>query len=329
MSDQEKFLELAESTTDKKPQNKTSKQAILAKEVTEDASQTQTEIVKGAYTQYTELGNGVAPCGPTVTKLTPDVYKIGFFNNTPILVQTNIVTDNLIRLPDSRSDELIERISKFWKLKKQYHKGNNFIRGGYLHKIGFLLFGPPGSGKTSTLNIVINQVVRDGGIVLLGNDNPAIVGKMISAIRQIEPFKNLLLVLEDFDSLIERFGEDPYLSILDGEHSIDNCLTLATTNYPSRLDPRIYNRPGRFNDVVYIGMPSTQARKTYLEHQLIDHRNVNEITELTKGFSIDHLKAVIQGVYLEGKPLRKEIQRLRLLFKPPKDNPDKQIGILQ
>ena len=136
---------------------------------------------------------------------------------------------------------LIAEVHKFWGLREQFKNGNDLAFGGYLHKRGYMLFGPPGSGKTSTVKFLSNDIVKMGGIVIYADCEPHNVGHMIGAVSVIEPDKQMIVVLEDFDSLIENYGEANYLSLLDGESSTDNTLFLATTNYPSRLDPRIYN----------------------------------------------------------------------------------------
>ena len=63
---------------------------------------------------------------------------------------------------------------------------------------------------------------------------------------KIENNRKCIVILEDLDSLISNFGESHYLEMLDSAKTIDNILFIATTNYPEKLDPRIYNRPGRF-----------------------------------------------------------------------------------
>lgn len=271
--------------------------------------------------QYAKNGGGFTPASDTIKKLPPGVYSVGYINDLFTYTPERVITDSLIKFPDSRSEMLLNEITNFWGLKDEFKNGNTLSKGGFLHKRGYLLFGPPGSGKTCLLKFVINDIVERGGIVLLGNAHPSHIVRGLKLLRTIEEDKPIVVLFEDFDALLENYDESEYLSILDGENSVDKVLFLATTNYPSKLDPRLYNRPGRFSDVVKIGMPTAAARRLYLETYLKDpKKDVDYIVENTEGFSLDHLKALILGVYFEKKDLDKELGRLRILFKPIKDD---------
>lgn len=270
--------------------------------------------------QYAKNGGGYTPASYTIKQLPPGVYSVCFINDMFTYMPEKVITDSLIKFPDSRSEMLLNEITNFWKLKDEFKNGNALSKGGFLHKRGYLLFGPPGSGKTCLIKFVINDIVERGGVVLLGNTHPSNIVRGLKLLRTIEEDKPIVVLFEDFDALLENFDESEYLSILDGENSVDNVLFLATTNYPSKLDPRLYNRPGRFSDVVKIGMPTSAVRKLYLETYLKDPGDIDYIVEKTEGFSLDHLKALILGVYFEKKDLNREIERLKILFKPIKDD---------
>lgn len=280
--------------------------------------------------QWSYNGPGYVPVSQTSKQIPPSIYEIKEINRLITIVPKGIRTDKLIRLPDSKSEDLIKQVQNFWNLKKEFKEGNEDIYGGYLHKRGYMLYGPPGSGKTSTAHFIMQGIVERGGIVLLGNTHPSYLSSAMSNVSEVEPNREMVVILEDFDDLIQNYGEAKYLSILDGEDNIDNVLFIATTNYPSRLDPRVYNRPGRFNDVVKIGMPNADARRVYLSTKLKKHDLVEKIVAMTEGFSIDHMKALVQSVFLEKKDLEKEVLRLQKLFIAPKDDQGalKGVGIL-
>jgi hypothetical protein len=262
----------------------------------------------GKLTQYAPLGTGFHMVPDTFQRLHAGTYEIGWVDNLPVFAPTVISTDTILKLPDSRSDELLKEIEQFWTLKREFHDGNTQAHGGFLHKRGYLLFGPPGGGKTCTIKLIMRSIIDRDGIVLLGNSRPNTMCDMLKKFRSVEPNRDIVVVLEDFDELIVQNGESSYLAMLDGEASIDGALFLASTNYPSRFEPRIYNRPGRLSDVVYIGMPNAESRRLYLILKLKDHTDVDRIVELTDGFGLDHLKSLILGVYFEKKPLEAEIK---------------------
>jgi SpoVK/Ycf46/Vps4 family AAA+-type ATPase len=233
----------------------------------------------------------------------------------------------LLELPEMRSDYVINLIEQFWNSEKDYKEGNEFVRGGAAYKAGIMLYGPAGTGKTCSVKIVANKMVERGGIVFYASMPPNIITHFLEDFSRIEGERKCIVILEDIDSLIHSFGEQGYLEMLDSAKTINNVLFIATTNYPDKLDPRIYNRPGRFSHVVRIGLPGEKAREAFLKAILKNHRDVPEIVSKTDGFSVDHLSAIVNSVYREGKPLAQEIERLRKLFKVPKSEDAKAMGI--
>lgn len=279
-------------------------------------------VMKGTPTQWAHNGGGLAPMTQTKNVLPPDLYDLQYVNDVLTFVPTNLVTDKLLRLPDSRSDEVISEIERFWTLKDRFKKF------GFTHKRGFLLYGPPGSGKTSTISFIIKQMINSNGLALLANMNPDVVSSALKVLRKIEPERKIVVVMEDLDTIIATYGESEVLSILDGESSVDNCVFLATTNYPENLDGRIVNRPSRFDRVVKIGMPNEAARKAYLvsrELNLSD-TEMKKWVEATKDFSIAHIKELIVGVYCYGNDFTKEVERLKSMAKKPKSDSEGETG---
>lgn len=279
------------------------------------------KFAKGQSTQYARMGAGFSAVGPTVKSIPKGVYKIVVMNNgTIVFAPKNIVTDQLLRLPDSKSDMVIAEIEKFWTLKAKYTKF------GFVHKRGFLLWGPPGSGKTSTTAIAIRQMVERGGTVFLMDVHPTHMSNALAEFRQVEPDRPCVVVLEDIDTIIDQYGEPEVLALLDGESSIDNVVFLATTNYPEELDGRIVNRPSRFDRIVMIGMPNRDARRLYLESRGIEKDRIDEWVELTDDFSIAHLKELIVGVECLGQPLDEVAERLRKMMNSKVTSSGKKVG---
>jgi hypothetical protein len=243
-------------------------------------------------------------------------------NLGPILVRQNIETDNLLELPDEAASEIIAEFQAFWRL------GPEFRKRGFLHKRGFLLWGPPGSGKTSTVQVLIKRLADEMDGVTLFLDHPQTASAGLQMLRHIEPKRPLIAVMEDMDALIEKWGENEYLAVLDGEAQVDNVVFLATTNYPERLDSRFVDRPSRFDTIRFVGMPSAAARRAFLsakEPGLSD----GELTEWVRksdGFSVAHLKEMIIAVKCFGQPLDEVVDRLEGMHarKPTSgDDPDK------
>lgn len=274
--------------------------------------------LRGEPVQYARFGGGYMPTSRTIKSLPSGCYDIQNSDNGPFAVPAIEPSGILLELPEMRSDDVIKVVETFWASEKDYKEGNEFIVGGAAYKAGIMVFGPPGSGKSCTLKIVSKRLVKTGGTVFYASGHPAPVMLFLKQFSQIEKNRKCIVILEDIDSLIQNYGEDGYLEMLDSAKSINNVLFIATTNYPDRLDPRIFNRPGRFSHVMKIGLPTRAARTAFLKAILKNHRDVEQIVNETENFTIDHLSSLISAVYREKKDLQNELKRLRTLFKVPK-----------
>lgn len=312
MSDIDEFMDLAQGPAPIMP---TTKRALKGRDWDDDDDVSDT-TPNGSICQYSRKGSGFMATTLTVPSLPPAVYKLAPTNEGLLFDTHSVVTDSLLRLPDSKSDQVIAEIESFWT------KREIFAKFGFSHKRGFLLWGPAGSGKTSTISFVMQQMVKSGGVVFLGDCGPGILAGAIKQFRQIEEHRPVVVVLEDIDTLIQTYGESEVLSILDGESSISNVVFLATTNYPENLDGRVVNRPSRFDRVVKIGMPNQEARVAYLKSRNlgIEDSEIEKWASMTDGFSIAHLKEVVVGVMCFGNVLEDEVKRLRAMAKTPKSD---------
>lgn len=287
------------------------------------------KVAPGQPTQYALYKRGYMATTPTVGTLPAGCYDISADNNGVFAVPTPDPTGLLLELPEMRSEEVLGIVDNFWNSEKDYKEGNEFVVGGAAYKAGIMIFGPPGSGKTCSIKIVSKKLVERGGTVFYASNHPSAVMSFLQDFTTVEKNRKCLVILEDLDTLIHNYGESAYLEMLDSAKSINNVLFLATTNYVDRLDPRIYNRPGRFSSVVKIGYPGKKAREAFLKAILKSHKDVEFIVDNSSGFSIDHLSALVNAVYREKKDLDIEIKRLRALFKiaQTESEPEREMGI--
>lgn len=272
----------------------------------EETSELSTDIIPKMWAVY---GTTYSPC-EKATKAVPAGHYI--FRNHPergiFLSEKSVNMDELLVLPDSASDEIVRGIEKFWTKEEHYR------RFKFLWKRGVLLWGRPGSGKTSTVQIISDRIVKRGGLVIyIGIPQLAIQG--LDILRYIEPNRPILAVLEDLDDIIETYGEAELLSLLDGEFQVDNAVFIATTNYPENLDQRIINRPSRFDIVKKIDMPNEEARRVYLT--IKNPRLAESKKELerwivdTEHYSIAHMKELIISVECLELPYEDVTKRLK------------------
>jgi Cdc6-like AAA superfamily ATPase len=302
------------------------KRALANEAKAEAPSDPSEKLNPGKPTQYSLYGPGYMAMTPTVSHLPSGCYDVHCDNRGIFVTPTLKPSGLLLDLPEMRSSDVISIVDSFWNSEKDYKEGNEFVIGGAAFKAGLLIFGPPGSGKSSTIRLVTDKLVARGGTVFYASTSPAWITSFLTDFATIEPNRKSIVILEDIDSLIQRYSEAEYLEMLDSPKTINNVLFIATTNYPERLDPRIYNRPGRFAHVIKIGLPTPKMREAYLKAILKNHRDVDHIVSETNNFTIDHLTSLINSVYRQKKDLQKEITRIKILFKMPKSE-SKPLGI--
>jgi ATPase family associated with various cellular activities (AAA) len=255
--------------------------------------------------------------GTAHSALPSNVYRCGISDrHGPVFIGQTIELDGIVCLPDSAGDAVLREVQEFRGMKSR------FVEHGFLHKRGVLLWGPPGSGKTITVHQVCRLIVDTESGLALMVDDPHTTAACLQLLRRIEPDRPVVVVFEDLDALVRRFGESEYLALLDGEAQVNNVVYLATTNYPEDLDPRFVDRPSRFDTVRYIGMPSREARTVFLQAKapaLVNGR-LEEFVEASDGFSVAHLKELVVLTQCFGYSLEDAAGRLRKMRVTPRSD---------
>ncbi len=295
-----------------------------------DCDENEEGTLKENARMWAKVGDAFFPSDETVEHLAPGQYHIEYSHNRGIYFSKKPVNlDDLLILPDSASEEIIENIEYFWEREEVFREL------GYLWKRGVLLFGPAGSGKTSTLQLIAQKIIKRGGIAVYVKE-PKLTAQGLELLRRIEPTRPVIVMVEDIDAIQQAYGEADLLAMLDGDLQIDNVVFIATTNYPEKLDKRLVNRPSRFDIVRKIDMPSPEARAVYLaarNSRLVDDdEEMDRWVNATNGFSIAHLKELIVSVEALGQDFQATIDRLFIMIdKQPSSTDDdkkKPIGFM-
>ena len=174
---------------------------------------------------------------------------------------------------------------------------------------GILLFGPPGCGKTMIAKAAANEFdipLFYSSIGDLVRHDPAQAAKEIKRVfgraRSRAP---ALILLDELDLLVSGsvIGEqvlNQLLTELDGVQDLNKVIVIGTSNRPWRLDPALL-RPGRFDKLIYIPLPSFEVRRRlFINHlqQLGANLNYDRLAEETEGFSGADIVSVCQEVKL-------------------------------
>lgn len=294
-------------TADYKKSNKSVEPAgLYADEVFESVVDKKTDIT--ALVQWSICGpNTYKPVSHTFPKLDKGIYNIYASQHHGIVFEKkNICVDDLLRFPDSVSDKILKEITTFWK------KGDKFKYHGFLHRRGYIFHGPAGSGKTCLVQQIIADIILADGLVFQCTNHPSVFNDGLSNYRKVEPNRPVVCLFEDIDAIVDEYGEDEILALLDGENQIDRVLNIATTNYPEKMDPRLIARPRRFDRVIKIDMPSSKVRKLYFEKKLkITGNDLRKWVDATDGFSFAACAELVISVMCFDMPFNDATEKLR------------------
>ena len=138
-----------------------------------------------------------------------------------------------------------------------------YYERGIPYRRGYLLYGPPGSGKSSFIRALAGEL--DYNIAMLNLSERGLTDDRLNHLLTIIPRRTLVL-LEDADAAFgnrrTQTDEDGYrganvtfsglLNALDGVASAEERIVFLTTNYVDRLDSALI-RPGRVDMAVRLG----------------------------------------------------------------------------
>ena len=259
---------------------------------------------KAAPKHYLKIGSDSYAFVDDTTDSVPSGYYRPIYDNHNgkfFIERQEIVKPKLYVLPTTIFNEMLNDIRTFWESEEVY---NQF---GEVYKLNFLLYSVPGNGKTC----LIYSIEKYNGLIILINTIPDLVAysNVIEQIRKVEPNRQILTVIEDFDGLVfnNKDAETLLLQLLDGNKSTSNIITIATTNYIDQLKPSFTSRPSRFRTYEYMS-PNEEVRHFYYYNKLKDFgldvedeemkAQINRITVASEGFSLDLCKELLILIFV-------------------------------
>lgn len=223
--------------------------------------------------------------------------------------QHKFVNDHLIALPSGPAGQ-VQRIIRTFMDKGTQEK---YAKAGLTYKRGVLMHGPPGSGKTVANRMIVDTATAEHEAITLVNPDPRQLRTLVSTIRDTEGEARRLMVLwEEFEKTASRH-EGELLDLMDGVSQMENILFLATTNHLESIPTRFTERPSRFADVVYVGLPTADIRRTYImeKAKMMGFVLDTETTvQATDGMSLDQVKNYMIFIALLGLTPEDAVTRL-------------------
>lgn len=298
-------------TAKRKPRRKSYYDGAIEKSVSSNEEESEKRF--NSFVQWTTSdGDAFFPAGRVSKQLPPGYYDIGQTMTGELFFKRKAIkAEKLLRFPDSTFDKVLANIESFWELEER------FAAEGIPYRRGIALYGPPGSGKTCILRIAIDDLVNKRKGIVIDFPSPHLFEEGYRVLRQIHANMPMVVLMEDLDSILDRHMESDVLNVLDGVTDIHNAVFLATTNYPQKLGSRILNRPSRFDQKYYVGMPSREAREMYIRTKLSDEDEIQRWADDTEDFSIAHVKELFVANKIFGDAYDNALKVLREMSSTP------------
>lgn len=181
---------------------------------------------------------------------------------------------------------------------------------GIPYRRGYLLYGPPGSGKTSFIQALAGEL--DYNICILNLSENNLTDDRLNHLMNNMPERSILL-LEDIDAAFNKrsqTGEQGFhssvtfsglLNALDGVTSSEETITFMTTNHPEKLDAAIM-RPGRIDYKVFVGNATPyQVEKMFMKFYPGETDICKKFVNSVKELDITVSTAQLQGLFVMNK----------------------------
>jgi len=205
------------------------------------------------------------------------------FDNALKRVQPSAMREVMVEAPQLRWDDIggldqaSDRLREGVELPLKHPEA--FRRLGIRPAKGFLLYGPPGTGKT----LLAKAAARESEANFIATKSSDLLSKwygeseqqiarLFNRARQVAP---TIIFIDELDSLVPARGGglgepqvtervvNTILAEMDGLEELQNVVVIGATNRPTLIDPALL-RPGRFDELIYVGVPDTAGRRRIL-----------------------------------------------------------------
>ena len=190
-----------------------------------------------------------------------------------------------------------------------------YRRMGIPYRKGYLFTGPPGTGKSSSVEALAGEL----GIPLYIL-NLAYLGdsSLETAMIEMDNMGTAIILIEDVDTVqisrdhtnqTQKISLGTLLNVLDGVQAADNVILVMTSNHAEKLDPAL-TRKGRVDQIIHFGLASEEqiqaAVNRFLPHVTLDQKR--EVASWTRPLSMAEVQENLKQMVLS--PDRANQERL-------------------
>ncbi|XP_033168937.1 mitochondrial chaperone BCS1 [Drosophila mauritiana] len=190
-----------------------------------------------------------------------------------------------------------------------------YTQRGIPYRRGYLLYGPPGCGKSSFITALAGEL--EYSVCLLNLSERGLTDDRLNHLLNVAPEQSIIL-LEDIDAAflsreatpqqksafdgLNRITFSGLLNCLDGVGSTEARIVFMTTNYIDRLDPALV-RPGRIDLKEYIGYCTQYQLEEMFKNFFAssDTTKAEEFGKRVNSFGRSASPAQIQGFFMKHK----------------------------
>jgi hypothetical protein len=194
-----------------------------------------------------------------------------------------------------------------------------FREAGIAYRRGYLLYGPPGNGKSQLARYLFNEFKVFNLYAYYHTERrrgSSVDERLERTFAMARANAPSFLLLEDLDRIVshnvaskEVITIDRLFNMMDGVCSPEGIILLATCNHPENLDLALLGRPGRFDRVVKIGHPDREERIAMLKSLCScggrfkfnskEMQAFNTLADETEGLSMAYLKELYSRSFLK------------------------------